>query len=79
VLRIAAETVSLGFGHVDYFPSYEMVTGNFNRGRLFRRRSAVAHGEGSDHVMRVFAGHYLAYPDDAPRRLLRDEAARSAL
>ena len=32
VLRVAAETMSREFDHVDYFPSFEIITGTFNKG-----------------------------------------------
>ena len=31
VLRVAAETIYREFDHVDYFPSFEIITGSFNK------------------------------------------------
>src|SRR5206468_1674765 len=35
VLRVSAETIRTENQNVDYFPSYEIITGQFNRGRYF--------------------------------------------
>ena len=35
VLRVAAEQVAKAFEGVAYFPSYEIITGNFNRGQYY--------------------------------------------
>src|SRR5205823_7433624 len=35
VLRVAAETIRKEHRNVDYFPSYEIITGQFNRGAYF--------------------------------------------
>lgn len=57
-LRVAAETVSKSLAHVDYFPSYEIITGSFNRGAYFESDLRGVKPEGVDHVMRVFLAHY---------------------
>jgi GSCFA family len=54
VLRAAAGDVSNSFEFVNYFPSYEIITGNFNRGAYFMEDLRSVRQDGVDHVMRVF-------------------------
>jgi hypothetical protein len=58
VLRAAAGVIHRRHRHVMYFPSYEIITGNYNMGAYFEedRRSVAA--AGVNHVMRVFFKHY---------------------
>jgi hypothetical protein len=58
VLRVAAEEVSATDTKVAYFPSYEIITGNFSRGRYFGDDLRAVTEEGVDHVMRLFLKHY---------------------
>ena len=44
--------------YVDYFPSYEIITGNFNEGRYFESDRRNIKPEGVAHVMRLFRAHY---------------------
>jgi hypothetical protein len=57
VLRVAAETMRRRFANVHYFPSYEIITGAFNRGAYYAGdlRNMVESGVG--HVMRLFMAH----------------------
>ena len=57
VLRVAAETVCRSIEGVSYFPSYEIITGNYNRGRYFGPDLRSVTDEGVDHVMAVFMRH----------------------
>ena len=57
VLRVAAETVWKRFDNVHYFPSYEIVTGAFNRGGYFAPDLRNVLEEGVEHVMRLFMVH----------------------
>lgn len=57
VLRVAAETVRRRYGHVHYFPSYEIIAGSFNRGGYFARDLRSVTEEGVTHVMRIFLNH----------------------
>ena len=57
VLRVVAETVSRSVEDVQYFPSFEIITGNYNRGRYFGPDLRAVTEEGVDHVMSVFMGH----------------------
>ena len=54
VLRVAAEEICDKFPHVSYFPSYEIITGNFSRGAYFTDDLRNVTEEGVQHVMRVF-------------------------
>jgi hypothetical protein len=58
VLRAAAGEIANSFPHVAYFPSYEIITGSFNRGAYFAEDLREVTNAGVDHVMRIFLGHY---------------------
>lgn len=57
VLRVAAENIARATD-VAYFPSYEIITGNFNRGGYFASDLRSITEDGVDHVMRLFLKHY---------------------
>lgn len=57
VLRVAAEMLSSRFQQVHYFPSYEIITGAFNRGSYFADDLRSVKEEGVAHVMRLFLKH----------------------
>lgn len=57
VLRVAAETLRRRYAHVHYFPSYEIVTGSYNRGRYFAADLREVTEKGVAHVMRLFLEH----------------------
>ncbi|TGE01697.1 GSCFA domain-containing protein [Methylobacterium nonmethylotrophicum] len=57
VLRVAAEELTSKFKDVAYFPSYEIITGNFNRGRYFADDLRSVTEDGVTHVMRLFLDH----------------------
>ena len=65
VLRVAAEVVSRSCEGVCYFPSFEIITGNYNRGRYFGPDLRSVTEEGVDHVMRIFMGHFTDGPASA--------------
>lgn len=55
VLRVACDEMARVFAErVGYFPSYEIITGSFNRGRYFGDDLRSVTEEGVNHVMRVF-------------------------
>jgi hypothetical protein len=60
VLRVAAEEVAARYHQVAYFPSYEIITGNFTRGRYFSEGLRDVTEAGVVHVMRLFMKHYAA-------------------
>ena len=57
VLRVAAEMLTKRFGQVHYFPSYEIITGAFNRGRYYGDDLRNVTEPGVEHAMRVFLSH----------------------
>jgi hypothetical protein len=57
-LRVAAEEVSNGFRHVDYFPSYEIITSPHAGGAYFEADHRSVTEAGVEHVMRTFLRHY---------------------
>ena len=70
VLRVAVQAAVEAFGHVDYFPSYEIVTGNHAGGRYFEDDLREVNELGVGHAMRIFMRHYAApaaATDSAPQ------------
>jgi hypothetical protein len=59
VLRVAAEEIAGRYEAVAYFPSYEIITGNYTRGRYFDDGLRDVTEEGVSHVMRLFMKHYM--------------------
>jgi hypothetical protein len=59
VLRVAAEQVVQAFDGVAYFPSYEIIAGNYSRGRYYGSDLRDVTDAGVAHVMRLFSAHYL--------------------
>lgn len=57
-LRVAAGETANAHAHVAYFPSYEIITGSYNRGRYFAEDLRQVTDEGVDHVMRLFLHHF---------------------
>jgi hypothetical protein len=58
VLRSICEEIQAKYKHVIYFPSYEIITGAFNRGAYFARDLRSVTEEGVEHVMKVFLKHF---------------------
>lgn len=57
VLRVAAEVLSKKYSNIFYFPSYEIITGNFNRGAYFAQNLRDVLEGGVEHVMGLFIRH----------------------
>ena len=74
VLRVAAEMLNARYANVHYFPSFEIVTGNFNRGRYFADDLRNPTEDGVSHVMKLF----LAHAASMDRPVEQPEAAASA-
>ncbi len=55
VLRSVAQELARAFRLVDYFPSFEIITGAFNRGAYFDDDLRSVKPAGVEHVMKVFA------------------------
>lgn len=58
VLRVAAETICMKNKNVAYFPSYEIITGNFSKGAYFGKDCRSITEDGVNHVMKLFFKHY---------------------
>ena len=65
VLRAAAAMVAKECANVDYFPSYEIITGPAGSGRYFEGDLRSVNEAGVAHVMRVFMNHYAGAGDVA--------------
>tara|TARA_R110002167_G_scaffold5074_5_gene23813 strand:+ start:113 stop:1504 length:1392 start_codon:yes stop_codon:yes gene_type:complete len=57
VLLSVANGLAQSYEHVTYFPSYEIITGSFNRGSYFEDNLRTVRPEGVAHVMRVFMNY----------------------
>jgi GSCFA family/Polysaccharide biosynthesis enzyme WcbI len=58
VLRVAADEIKRSNDFVDYFPSFEIITGAYNKGAYFEDDLRSVKPEGVAHVMRLFLKHY---------------------
>nr|WP_321524347.1 GSCFA domain-containing protein [uncultured Cohaesibacter sp.] len=54
VLRSVSGEIADVFNNVQYFPSYEIITGNFNKGTYYENDLRSVHQDGVAHVMEVF-------------------------
>lgn len=66
VLRTVADEARRAFAHVEYFPSYEIITGHYNKGAYFSEDLREVREEGVKHVMGVFMSHYALSEDSSP-------------
>jgi hypothetical protein len=57
-LRVAAHEMDKEHDHIAYFPSFEIITGSFNRGAYFSSDLRTVTPSGIQHVMSVFTKHY---------------------
>jgi len=84
-LRVVADEVVRRSEGVDYFPSYEIITGHHHGYRFFAPDLREVRPEGVEHVMDLFARHYLTTgPVErrafaGPLAARRSEAERVAL
>lgn len=60
VLRVACDVLTSRFAHVQYFPSFEIITGNFSRGAYYAENLRDVLESGVSHVMRLFMQHATA-------------------
>ncbi len=74
LLRTAADELTRKISLVDYFPSYEIITGNYTYGKYFESDLRSINSDGVQHVMRLFFSHYVERPTLAST--LDDELAR---
>lgn len=66
VLRAAAETLRKRHDFIHYFPSYEIITGNFSRGRYYGPDLREVTEAGVSHVMHLFMKHAAGEAGTAP-------------
>jgi hypothetical protein len=82
VLRVAAEMLCRRYDRVHYFPSYEIITGPFSRGRYYGQDLRSVTEEGVSHVMRLFLQHATdgkaAAPPSEPASDRRDDFLAAA-
>lgn len=64
ILRAVASAAEAEHDNVYYFPAYEIVAGNFSRGRYFEDNLRSITAEGVAHVMRVFEETYELGPGE---------------
>jgi GSCFA family/Polysaccharide biosynthesis enzyme WcbI len=58
VLRASAGEIAKTNPQCDYFPSFEIITGSYNRGQYFEDDLRSIKSEGVDHVMKLFLSSY---------------------
>jgi hypothetical protein len=58
VLRAAAGDICARHENCAYFPSYEIITGNYARGAYYEADLRTVTSAGVEHVMRLFLKHY---------------------
>ncbi|WP_341582302.1 GSCFA domain-containing protein [Marinobacter metalliresistant] len=78
VLRVVADEVTAENDQVFYFPSYEIITGNFNRGAYYQDDLREVRSEGVDHVMRLFIQHCTGTADSANEGPLFNQSSDSS-
>ncbi|MEZ5922475.1 MAG: GSCFA domain-containing protein [Parvularculaceae bacterium] len=66
VLRAAAGEIADSADWIDYFPSYEIITGNFNQGRYYEDDLRQVNPIGVGHAMRMFMKHYAVTDNGEP-------------
>lgn len=66
ILRAAADEVERRFENVIYFPSYEIITSPAAEGRYYADDLRQVNQLGVDHVMKVFARHFVSPDTNAP-------------
>lgn len=60
VLRVVADQVLRRYDWVDYFPSYEIITGSYAGGLYYEEDHREVNAIGVGHAMRCFLGNYVA-------------------
>lgn len=58
VLRVAADMAYRKYDWVEYFPSYEIITGNYNDSAYYEADYRGINALGVDHAMRCFMRHF---------------------
>jgi len=68
VLRVAAGMAEQEYDWVDYFPSYEIITGNFNGGQYYEQDLREVNKTGVSHAMRCFMSNYVDNQSQNPEQ-----------
>ncbi|MEJ1120006.1 GSCFA domain-containing protein [Phyllobacterium sp. CCNWLW109] len=64
VLRVVAEQMLARFDWVDYFPSYEIITGSYAGGLYYEDDYREVNSIGVAHAMRCFVKNYVSQPEE---------------
>ncbi|MBY4638435.1 GSCFA domain-containing protein [Gluconacetobacter entanii] len=73
VLRVAAEDARKRYDWVDYFPSYEIITGSPTGGMYYEQDDREVNHLGVAHVMRNFMAHFVeGYTASQGKTVIRD-------
>jgi hypothetical protein len=78
VLRVVAETLSKARQNVAYFPSYEIITGPHAGRAMYEDDLREVRPESVEHVMSLFAKHYLVSADNPPAVAMASSKPSSA-
>ena len=78
VLRAAAGMLVKKWGHLHYFPSYEIITSNASRGAYYAADLRNVVEAGVEHVMGLFLKHATAPADESLETPTRPEASAPA-
>lgn len=77
VLRVVADEMWRQYDHVDYFPSFEIITGSYNRGAYFADDLREVEEKGVAHVMKKFMAHYAGEGEESGGAVAGDVQARA--
>lgn len=72
VLRVAAEEIARLFDQVEYFPSYEIITGNHARGSYYADDLREVLPDGVSHVMSRFLAHHTRNRSASHKQISRE-------
>ena len=78
VLRTVAGEMASRYSQCDYFPSYEIITGQHVGNGYLEEDLRSVRSEGVDHVMRVFLKHYAGKADTASKTYNKRETEQRA-
>ena len=77
VLRTAVDQFIKQVSGVDYFPSYEIITGHYNHGKYYEPDLRSVTKAGVQHVMRLFISHYSHQEEGVDLNLMQEIKAVS--
>ena len=76
-LRVVASDIADKYDFVDYFPSYEIITGAYTYSSYFKDDLREVEQIGINHVMEIFLKHYSSeIAEDSSINLMRDEITK---